>query len=341
MNVCAAIAGAGLMGYWHAKALTQVGGRVSAVFDLNLAAAQKLAAKFTGAQACDNFGELLGQQKIDVLHICTPTASHFELAASALKRGVHVLVEKPLTPTAEESEALHDLAAERGLQLCPVHQFPFQSGVLELQRRLGELGDILHVQAQFCSAGAVGKRDDEVDTIVADILPHPLSLMQSLLPGRIAAANWTVLRSGLGEFQAVSAEAGTTFSIVVSMNTRPTSTTLRLLGSKGTAHVDLFHGFAVFEPGAVSRWRKIAHPFDLAGRTLVGASGNLLARAFRSEAAYPGLRSLIGGFYTALSGKGACPISRTDASVVANVRDRLVAQFAAAEDVHALRGGSS
>lgn len=324
MTLRAAIAGAGLMGYWHARALSHAGAKVAGVFDLNLAAAQQLARRFSGARASTDLSVLLSEEKVDVLHICTPTGSHSELARQAIERGVHVLVEKPLAVDAGETRGLYELAAKHEVQLCPVHQFAFQQGVLETQSKLGALGRLLHFRAQFCSAGGAGKSGEVLDSIVADILPHPLSLMASLAPGSVEDAEWSVQHPSAGEFQCVASVEGTVFSVLVSMNARPTSTTLHLLGTQGSAHIDLFHGFVVFEPGDVSRWRKIIHPFDLSVRTLLRASSNLAGRALRSESAYPGLRGLIARFYNALADRGPIPISRDNALLVAQVRDRLI-----------------
>ena len=323
MKLRAAIAGAGLMGYWHAKTIKHVGGTVAAVFDLNAAAAHRLAAQFSGARACTTFAALLDENRIDVLHLCTPTASHYELAAAALARGIHVLVEKPLTPTAVETDRLYALAAEHRVQLCPVHQFPFQRGVLQAHAALGRVGRLHHFAARFCSAGGAGQNDSKLDGIVADILPHSLSLMQKFVPGSLGASDWQVSRAAPGEFHATLTTGAIGFSILISMNTRPTATSLQLLGSNGTAHVDLFHGFCVIESGDVSRWRKIIHPFDLASRTLVTAGANLVRRAATGESAYPGLRTLITQFYGAVNGSIPAPISSAEALAVGAVRDRL------------------
>lgn len=328
----AAIAGAGLMGFWHAKTVEHLGGSVVAIFDLNAAAAQRLAAKFPGASTGTDLVALLEGNKIDVLHICTPTASHFELAAAALTRGIHVLVEKPMTMTAAETERLCALAAGHNALLCPVHQFPFQRGVLKAQAALEKIGKIRHFEARFCSAGGLGKTAAEMDAIVADILPHPLSLMQAIAPGRLSENGWNVIRPAAGEFHATLTSAGINFSILISMNTRPTTTSLHLLGSYGTIHLDLFHGFCVVEPGEVSRWRKIIHPFDLAIRTLVAASANLVRRFLQGESAYPGLRNLTAQFYDAVEGKVPAPIGPADALAVASVRDQLMARRSASTD---------
>lgn len=308
----AGIIGAGLMGRWHAVAAERAGGRVVAIVDTDADAAQRLAKNYVGAQTAADVGD------IQVVHICTPLATHVALAERAIDAGRHVLIEKPLAPTATETERLLRRATERGMLLCPVHQFAFQDGVLQARQELGRIGRIVHLEGRFCSAGGGS------DAIVADILPHPLSLMQMFLPGGLIDKDWVVMRPGVGEFRALSEMAGVTLSIFISMNARPTEARFRILGTEGAIHLDLFHGYGVRESGSVSRVRKIVLPFERALAGFSAAAFNLGRRALRGETAYPGLQRLIGNFYEAVQQKLPSPITGGDALAIARVRDRLI-----------------
>jgi predicted dehydrogenase len=323
MKMRAAVAGAGSMGFWHAQNIVRAGGKVAAVCDVDEGAARRLAKRCKGARAAVRLEETLERDKIDVLHICTPLRSHFELASAALTRGIHVLVEKPMTSDCAETERLYALATEHGVLLCPVHQFPFQRGVRKALSEFGRISQLRHFEATFCSAGGVGKSKAELDAIVAEILPHPLSLMQRFVPESLREEGWTVIRPAPGEFRAMLTAQGICFSILVSLNSRPTMSALRLLGTAGTIQIDLFHGFCVIEPGKVSRWRKIVHPFDLSTRTLFAAGANIATRALTAEPAYPGLRALIERFYSAIAANSEPPIRHQEALEIAAVCDAL------------------
>lgn len=312
------------MGFWHARSIARVGGKVVAVCDVDHEAARRLANHYKGAYASARLEDALERGKIDVLHICTPSATHFELAAAALTRGIHVLVEKPITLTWTETERLYELAAEHRVLLCPVHQFPFQRGVQKALTEFGRIGQLQHFEATFCSAGGAGRGAAELDAIVAEILPHPLSLMQLFAPESFREEGWLVHRPAPGELCAMLRAQHVGFSLLISLNSRPTVTALRLSGTKGTIHIDLFHGFCVIEPGAVSKWRKIVHPFDLAVRTLVAAGSNLTLRAWQREPAYPGLRQLIRDFYVAIKNGQSSPIRREEVRQEEKVRSLLV-----------------
>src|SRR6476660_3181733 len=122
------IVGAGLMGRFHARAARQAGARIVAIADADVTAAKRLAS-FSGKKVlAGTVEELMTPDRVDAVHVCTPPADHASVCSLILRRGMHVLCEKPLTQTAAEAQTLLDLAASSKLILCPVHQFPFQAG---------------------------------------------------------------------------------------------------------------------------------------------------------------------------------------------------------------------
>jgi len=320
----AGIVGAGLMGRWHAKTIERIGGRVTAVADVNLNAAQRLATSYRDAQSFSDVEVMLGRASLDVIHVCTPPSSHSHLARLAIDAGVNAIIEKPFTATFEDAEYLLDTAAERRLIICPVHQFLFQDGVSRAKALLSRIGRILHLDGMICSAGGAGLAGEQLDVVVGEILPHPLSLMQMFLPAGLPEQDWLTLRPGRGELRAISETSAISLSVFISMNVRPTTCSFQIAGEDGTIHLDLFHGHSFIEPGRVSRARKIIHPFDLALRSLSAATANICRRAIRSEPAYPGLRRLVRAFYEAVRTGSESPISREDTLRVARVRDLLI-----------------
>jgi hypothetical protein len=100
---------------------------------------------------------------------------------------------------------------------------------------------------------------------------------------------------------------------------------LRVIGEGGTVHVDLFHGFAVREPAAVSRGREIPLHFAFGLTSLAAATSNLARRTLRREPAYPGLRELIAAFHAAAAAGAPAPIDPADVVQIATIRDMLAA----------------
>lgn len=324
-KIRAGIVGAGLMGRWHADALEKAGGEVVAVTDFDLSKAARLAAKYRHAEGFESVEKMINARKLDVLHVCSPTASHESIAETAVKAGVHLLIEKPLAANADETVRLYYLSAQRGILLCPVHQFAFQDGVKKAKKTLPKIGKIVHLEARICSAGGVGMEGAQLDLLAADILPHPLSLMQKFLDARINEIDWEVLHPTAGELRVFGRRGDVSVSIFISLNSRPTRNSFELTGSLGTIYLDLFHGFSFLESGETSRTAKILRPFNFAARSFSAAASNLARRALHREPAYPGLRRLISDFYDSIRNRAELPILPAEAIAIAKTRDSLMA----------------
>jgi predicted dehydrogenase len=324
------VVGAGLMGRWHADAAVRAGGRVTAVIDPDLARAEALSARYAGSIAQRQLGAAPADRETSVVHLCTPSPTHEALAHEAIEAGYHVLVEKPLAPTFAATRRLLDLAAARRVLLCPVHQFIFQRGMLRMFRLLPRLGTVRHVDLVICSAGADGQSDAVRDQVAFDTLPHLFSLLVRLLGSQFAEISWTVSHAGAGELRLSGVAPGVTAGLVVSMRGRPTRNMVRVIADRGSASSDLFHGFATFEKGTVSRARKVLRPLSTSSLDFVAALTNLGRRLFDRESAYPGLRELVRRLYVAATENGPNPISPADTLAVSSACDHVVASCRAA-----------
>jgi len=327
-SVRAVIVGGGLMGRWHAAGIRKARGSLLGVVDVDERMAGELAGRYPPAESFSDFETLLGRIAFDIVHVCTPVDTHQHLAKRALEAGVNVLIEKPATPQRSDTERLLELAAARGVLVCPVHQFAFQDGVMKARARLPRIGQLVHLEATFCSAGGVGLADELQNAVLADILPHPLSLMQEFLPGAALPENWLTIKPQVGELRALAEMSGVTLSIFISMQARPTVCALQILGTRGAIHIDLFHGYTFLESGAVSKVTKVLRPFDLAARRFGAATVNLGRRLLAGETAYPGLQRLIASFYEAVRTNGPSPISEEKTIGVARAREVLIERAA-------------
>ena len=142
------------------------------------------------------------------------------------------------------------------------------------------------------------------------VLPHPLSILFELWPGDdFDIDTWHADNPHAGELLSYGRYQGFPASIKISLNARPTQCNMKIFHRQGAIHINLFHGFAVFESSAVSRLRKITSPFIYSVKTFYAASRNLLRRLLNREPAYPGLKLLIRKFYESIGKAGTEPIS--------------------------------
>jgi len=92
----AGLIGAGWIAERHLAVLDEAADvRLAAVCDTDLGRAQAVAGA-RGAHAYQRWEELLERQPLDVLWVCTPPLHHRDPAVEALRRGIHVYLEKPL-----------------------------------------------------------------------------------------------------------------------------------------------------------------------------------------------------------------------------------------------------
>ena len=107
----------------------------------------------------DNYDEFLG--KIDAIYIASTHETHYEYAKKALKKGKHVLCEKPLAFTRVESIELYDLAKEQGVVLMEAIKAAYCPGFQQLLNvvQSGKIGEIKDVEACFSRIARVESRD--------------------------------------------------------------------------------------------------------------------------------------------------------------------------------------
>ena len=147
-----AIIGTGFMGRVHLEALRRVEFvDVAAIAGRELASAKRLGAGFGVETAVDDYRKLLKDATIDAVHICTPNATHYQMAKDALLAGKHVLCEKPLSISVEEAQELVDLSKQRSLRNCVCHNLRYYPMVQQMRRMRedGDLGDVLVVQGTY------------------------------------------------------------------------------------------------------------------------------------------------------------------------------------------------
>lgn len=191
-SVRTAVIGVGYLGRFHAQKYAALpGSRLVAVADADPLARERVAAE-VGCRAVDDYRKVLGE--VDAVSIATPTPLHFAIARECLERGVHVLVEKPVTGTLEEARQLVGIAARTGRILQVGHLERFNAAILALEGTLGRPRFIeSHRLAPFRERGT------DVN-VVLDLMIHDIDLIQSLVGAPIEsidAVGASVFSSGL------------------------------------------------------------------------------------------------------------------------------------------------
>lgn len=178
--------GAGHLGKIHLKLLKTISAvEVVGFFDSDPEVSQRVSTEFE-VPAFDRLEELLA--KVDAVDIVTPTLHHFECAKMAIERDKHIFIEKPLTHTVEEAEALVAmLAARPHLKAQVGHVERFNPAFLAVQDR--EL-DPMFIEGHRLALW--NPRGTDV-SVVLDLMIHDLDVILSLIKSPIR----TVSASGV------------------------------------------------------------------------------------------------------------------------------------------------
>ncbi len=182
--------GVGSLGQVHARIYSELAeARLVGVYDVDAGRAADVARK-CGTRAFAAADELAAQ--IEAASVVVPTDRHFEVGAALLDRGLHLLIEKPITGTTAEAEALVARARERNaiLQVGHVERF---NPVLDFLEKLGQTPRFIeaHRLAPYPPPrDGLPPRGTEV-SVVLDLMIHDLEVILHLV------------RAGVREIRAV------------------------------------------------------------------------------------------------------------------------------------------
>lgn len=103
--------------------------------------------------------QLPESERMDFVSIVTPNHLHFEPAMMALERGIHVVLDKPMTFSVEEAKKLQDKVNETGLRLALTHTYSGYPAVKEMKQRISnnEIGKLRRVYVDY-SQGWLSER---------------------------------------------------------------------------------------------------------------------------------------------------------------------------------------
>ncbi len=173
------VIGLGNMGRHHVRIYSELPSvELVAVCDPIARQAQQFASRY-GCQAYTDTDTFLRASGVQAISITSPTSTHFALARSALMAGIHVLVEKPISETVAEADALIDLATEKQLTLTVGHIERFNPAIVALLTRVRQdvLGSITSLLGRRASPMPTQIQDANV---MIDLAVHDIDIFCAL-----------------------------------------------------------------------------------------------------------------------------------------------------------------
>ena len=242
MAVRIGVAGAGALGFHHVRILRDVAGaELVGFYEENRARADTVSSELA-VRAFPTLETLLDE--VQALSVVVPTPAHYAVAAPALERGLHVLIEKPITATIDEADALLTIARRTGAVLQTGHVERFNRAVRAA---------LPHVDlARFVESNRLAPfnpRGSDV-AVVLDLMIHDIDLVRTFVGGGVSAVSAVgvpVLTPFVDIASArISFEDGAVANITASRVSRERMRKLRIFQQNGYLSLDLAAGTAEF-----------------------------------------------------------------------------------------------
>ncbi|WP_413805001.1 Gfo/Idh/MocA family protein [Streptomyces sp. OE57] len=219
-----AVIGTGFMGAVHTRSAVAAGADVVGIVGSTPAKGRAAAEAFGAGRGFDSVEDVL-RHGVDVVHVCTPNATHARFARAALTAGVAVVCEKPLATDVPTARELAELAAERGLVTAVPFVYRYYASVREARARLARPEHrppwLIHgsyLQDWLADATATNWRVDPTDggatRAFGDIGVHWCDLAEFVTGQRITRVNAAFARAvparpaAGGELRPVATEDG-------------------------------------------------------------------------------------------------------------------------------------
>jgi len=333
-----ALVGAGRIGRVHADAIRrQHGIERFVVCDPDAGAAARAASDFGAAASYDDVERMLDAERPNVVHVCTPPATHGAAALAALASGARVLVEKPMVLGGDEVAQLAAALRDRPGALCVDHNFLFEPEMITARGWVaaGHIGEVVAAEMFYgveslpAGAGPGAWSQALPGGRFTDLLPHGLYLLMHFL----GEARGVSARRGRRLDASAATELGVLLdcerglgTVRVSLASQPWELGLTIRGTAGTIRVDFARQTAIVarQRGVGSRKAaQIVLALDVAAQGAVGAVRRIVGKLNGRLGGYPGMRTLITRFYASVRNDLPPPVSFDDGARVVAVIERI------------------
>lgn len=353
MSLKTAIVGCGKIADAHVEEIRKIPTvQLCAVCDLEPIMAEQLAVRYSVPRWYSDVANMLDKEKPDVLHITTPPQSHLSLTKQAVAAGCHVFLEKPVALRHCDAEAIVESVVAAGRKLAVNYWPRFEAPALELRRlyEVGDLGNPVHVESSlgYDLGGEFGlalQRDPEhwvrrlPGKLFQNVLDHVLNKITPFLDDEqpfIHAIAWRGEASPggpasgelLDELRVIIRGAQTSAYATFSAHARPVGQTLRVYGTKNTAHVDFMSRTVVLErkqtfPSALGR---LFPSFLVAKDYLCQGMRNVNSFSHARFHFFDGMRRLLSEFYLCIEKDSQVPISYGEILRISAMMERIFEQ---------------
>ncbi len=197
-QLTAAVIGTGFIGPVHVEGLIRAGMHVAGILGSSPQKSRQAADELRLPKGYASLDEIINDAEVDVVHVTSPNRFHFDQTAQLLSAGKHVLCEKPLAMTSQESAELVEIANHSGRVAGVNYNIRYYPLCIEAAERFrsGQMGDLFHVTGSYVQDWLFHETDFNWRVLaedggelraVADIGTHWLDLIQFITQRKISA----------------------------------------------------------------------------------------------------------------------------------------------------------
>ena len=178
------VIGVGHLGRIHARIYKELMGvKLVGVVDSSQASADEIGRMYNVPSYTD-IERFLQEQRPEAISVVVPTVYHFDVASKLAERGIHLLVEKPVTSAVEQASALLDIAREHNIVLQVGHVERFNSAIRYLSEQIVQPPLFIQSRRQ----GPFSSRIGDVG-VVLDLMIHDIDIILSLVKSDVVSIN--------------------------------------------------------------------------------------------------------------------------------------------------------
>jgi len=296
---------------------------VQAVCDKDESLARDMASKYLIPGAYSDLSLMLSKESLDIIDICTPPQIHAPLTLEAIENNCHVILEKPMALKTSDCDEMVNAAHKHNVKLCVIHNQLFYPPVIRARRLVAEgaIGDFIGMRV-FMS----DPRDEMImredywihklpGGVIGETGPHPVYKSFAFI-GNVKNAEVFASRrlehpwAPFDEFRIeLEGERGYS-SIVISYSSHRRASTIDLLGTEGSLHLDLLSMLLIRQGRnkSMASTSLARHALGTACRIAGGVAGNAF-KVLTGRGEFYGHNIIVKGFVDSIVQGDEPPIS--------------------------------
>lgn len=232
------IIGIGKWGKNHLRSLSDIDCNLVGISDVDIKK-KKLAEEF-GVKFFQDYKQLLDE--VDAVTVTAPTDTHYQIVIDCLNTGKHVLIEKPIATTSEQSEELVSLAKSKNLILSVGYLFRFNNAIKRVKELLKEIGEIQYITCRYIHSTKPPRTDSGA---ILNLGIHPMDILNFITgkkPIKVFAKKKNLLSKQFEDSAVVMFDYGEFFATIEVSCTHPEKKRdIWIIAEKEKIYVDYFN----------------------------------------------------------------------------------------------------